>query len=354
MHYMAPINLKQLVLKSLAATCMLKPNFRSLCISVNSKPRLALLLFSKRDVCYNITDCNDLEDVMDTVETVTADELVQDIQTGVFQQQLESLLPKFWSFFWSAIIALIVFFIGTRIIKGIIKVFHRAMSLKDVDPGVETFLESVLRWILYIILLTIILGLFGVTTTSISAAVAGLGVTIGLALQGALSNFAGGVLILLMHPFRVGDYIMEHASGQEGTVSRINIIYTTLQMVDGRLVQIPNGTLSAASLTNCTAQQYRLFNETVGISYDSDIKKAKEILLDIAQNSPHRTEDTPIQVFVSELADSAVLIGLRFPIAVDYYWTVKWETLEEIKTRFDEAGVEICFNQLDVHLKQNN
>ena len=288
---------------------------------------------------------------MDTVETVSADELVQDIQTGVFQQQLESLIPKFWSFFWSAILALIVFFIGTRIIKGVIKLFHRAMNIKDVDPGVETFLESVLRWILYIILFTIILGLFGVTTTSISAAVAGLGVTIGLALQGALSNFAGGILILLMHPFRVGDYIIEHATGQEGTVSKINIIYTTLKMVDGRLVQIPNGTLSAASLTNCTAQEYRLFNETVGISYDSDIKKAKEILKYIAENCEHRVVDIPIQVFVSELGDSAVLLGLRFPIEIDYFWQAKWDTLEEIKNRFDKAGIEICFNQLDVHIK---
>ena len=291
---------------------------------------------------------------MDTTiaETVTADELVEEIKTGVLQQQLESLIPKFWSFFWSAIIALIVFFIGTRIIKGIIKVFHKAMNIKDIDPGVETFLESVLRWILYIILITIILGLFGITTTSISAAVAGLGVTIGLALQGALSNFVGCILILLMHPFRVGDYIIEHATGQEGTVSKINIIYTTLKMVDGRLVQIPNGTLSAASLTNCTAQRYRLFNETVGISYDADIKKAKEILYDIAKNEEHRTNDCDIQVFVSELADSAVLIGLRFSIDINYFWAVKWDTLEEIKRRFDSEGVEICFNQLDVHIKQ--
>ena len=286
------------------------------------------------------------------VETVTADELVDNIQKGVLQQQIEALIPKFWSFFWSAAIALIVFFIGTRIIKGIIKVFHKAMSLKDIDPGVETFLESVLRWILYIILLTIILGLFGITTTSISAAVAGLGVTIGLALQGALSNFAGGILILLMHPFRVGDYIIEHATGQEGTVSKINIIYTTLKMLDGRLVQIPNGTLSAASITNCTAQNYRLFNETVGISYDADIKKAKEIMYDIAEHQDHRTSDSDIQVFVAELADSAVMIGLRFPINIEYFWKVKWNTLEEIKRRFDKEGVEICFNQLDVHLKQ--
>lgn len=289
---------------------------------------------------------------MDTVETVTADELVEDIQSGVLQQQLETMLPKFWSFCWSVVIALIVFIIGTRIIKGIIKLFHKAMNLRDFDPGVETFLESVLRWILYIILLTIILGLFGVTTTSISAAVAGLGVTIGLAMQGALSNFAGGVLILVMHPFRVGDYIIEHASGQEGTVDKINIIYTTLKMVDGRLVQIPNGTLSATSLTNCTAQNYRLFNETVGISYGSDISKAKEILHDIAEKSEHRLELAPIQVFVSELGESAVQIGLRFAVDTNHYWQTKWDTLEEVKNRFDKAGVEICFNQLDVHITQ--
>lgn len=289
---------------------------------------------------------------METMEAVSAEELVEDIQKGVFQQQLEKLIPKFWSFGWSVVLALIVFFVGSKIIKGIIKLFHKTMDRHDFDPGVETFLESVIRWICYIILITIILGLFGITTASISAAVAGLGVTIGLALQGALSNFAGGVLILLMHPFRVGDYIIEHATGQEGTVEKINIIYTTLKMLDGRLVQIPNGTLSAASLTNCTAQSYRLFNETVGISYDSDIKKAKEILKYIAENCPHRVNDAPVQVFVAELADSAVMIGLRFPIDIDHFWEEKWNTLEEIKSRFDKSGVEICFNQLDVHIKE--
>ena len=288
---------------------------------------------------------------MDTVETVTADELVEEIQTGVLQQQLEALLPKFWSFFWSAIIALIVFFIGTRVIKAVLKLFRKAMQIHGVDSGVETFLESVLKWIFYIILLTILLGLFGITTTSISAAVAGIGVTAGLAMQGALSNFAGGVLILLMRPFKVGDYIIEHATGQEGTVSKINIIYTTLEMVDGRLVQIPNGTLSSASLTNCTAQQYRLFNETVGISYSSDIKKAKAILEDIAKNTEHGTDHSPIQVFVSELGESAVMLGLRFSIDTAHFWSSKWDVLEEIKTRFDEEDIEICFNQLDVHIK---
>lgn len=286
-----------------------------------------------------------------TIETVTAEELVQDIQKGVFQQQLESMIPKFWSFFWSAAIALVVFIIGTQIIKGIIKLFHKAMNIRDFDPGVETFLESVIKWILYIILITIILGLFGVTTTSISAAVAGLGVTIGLALQGALSNFAGGVLILLMHPFRVGDYIIEHASNREGVVDKINIIYTTLKMTDGRLVQIPNGTLSATSLTNCTAMTRRMFNETVGISYDSDIKKAKAIMKEIAEKQDHLITSEPIKVFVSDLADSSVQIGLRFWIETEYYWQTRWDVLEEIKYRFDKENIEICFNQLDVHIK---
>ncbi len=288
-----------------------------------------------------------------TIETVTAEELVEDIQKGVIQQQLEGMIPKFWSFGWSVVLSIVVFIIGSQIIKGIIKLFHRAMSLKDVDTGVETFLESVLRWILYIILFTIILGLFGVTTTSISAAVAGLGVTIGLALQGALSNFAGGILILLMHPFRVGDYIIEHATSQEGTVERINIIYTTLKMIDGRTVQIPNGTLAATTITNNTAMTRRMFNETVGISYDANIKRAKEIMLRIAEKQDHIITDEPVKVFVSELADSSVQIGLRFWVETEYFWQTKWTVLEEIKAEFDKAGVEICYNQLDVHIKND-
>ncbi len=287
-----------------------------------------------------------------SLETVTADELVEDIQKGVLQQQLEALIPKFWSFLWCVVLAFVVFIIGTRIIKGIIKIFHKTMDRHNFDPGVETFLESVIKWILYIILFTIILGLFGVTTTSISAAVAGIGVTAGLALQGALSNFAGGVLILLMHPFRVGDYIIEHANGEEGYVEKINIIYTTLKKLDGRLVQIPNGTLSATSITNCTSMTRRMFNETVGISYDADIKKAKKIMEEVAKSQDHLITSEPIKVFVDELADSSVNIGLRFWVETEYYWPTKWAVLEEIKNRFDDAGVEICFNQLDVHIKQ--
>ncbi len=286
------------------------------------------------------------------LQTVTAEELVEEVKTGVIQQQIEKLIPELWSFLWCVVLSIIVFIIGTRVIKGIIKLFHKALERREIDSGVETFLESVIKWILYIILITIIMGLFGVTTASISAAVAGLGVTAGLALQGALSNFAGGVLILVMHPFRVGDYIIEKNSNQEGTVEKINIIYTTLRMIDGRFVQIPNGTLSATSLINCTAMTHRMFNETVGISYSSDIKKAKEIMKAVAEKQDHLITSEEIKVFVSELGDSSVDIGLRFWVETEYYWQTKWDTLEEIKERFDKAGIEICYNQLDVHIRE--
>ena len=270
--------------------------------------------------------------------TISADELVEDIQKGVIQQQIEKLIPQFWSFLWCVVLSIVVFFIGSQIIKGIIKLTAKALTIRNVDTGVATFLESVLRWILYIILLTIILGLFGVTTTSISAAVAGLGVT-----RSSFKLFAV-----------LADYIIEHATNQEGRVEKINIIYTSLKMIDGRMVQIPNGTLSSASLTNCTSMTRRMFNETVGISYSSDIKRAKGIMEYIATQQDHRISSEPISVFVAELGDSAVQIGLRFWIETEYYWETKWRVLEQIKERFDKAGIEICFNQLDVHIKKED
>ena len=125
-------------------------------------------------------------------------------------------------------------------------------------------------------------------------------------------------------------------------------------MIDGRMVQIPNGTLSSASLINCTSVTRRMFNETVGISYDSDIKKAKKIMHEIAEKQDHLITSEPITVFVAELADSSVQIGLRFWVETEYYWQTKWEVLEEIKNRFDKEHVEICFNQLDVHIKKED
>ena len=293
---------------------------------------------------------------MDTtiVESVAADELVEEIKTGVLQQQLESLIPKFWSFFWSAIIALVVFFIGTRVIKGIIKVFHKAMNIKDIDPGVETFLESVLRWILYIILITIILGLFGITTTSISAAVAGLGVTIGLALQGSLSNFAGGVLILVSKPFKVGDYICDKGSNTEGFVLKIDLLYTNLRTYDNKMITIPNGTLADSTIVNYTALGNIRVSVKTDIAYGADIKKAKEVLLKAADKHEAVMKNRPVTVSVTELGSSGVKLELRVWAAnLDDYWKILFDLTEDVKLSLDEAGIEIPFNQVTVHMAED-
>ncbi len=292
--------------------------------------------------------------LFNVIDTENLEELADKAEPGVLMKWFQSILPDLISFAFSVVLALVVYFIGSRLIKLLVKLVNRSMERHNFDEGVKTFLSSLVKYIAYIMLVVIILGLFGITATSISAAVAAMGVTIGLALQGALSNFAGGVLILVMHPFKIGDYIIEGSGKNEGTVVHINIIYTTLKTLDGRLIQIPNGSLAGTSLTNCSSIEKRMFNETVGISYDADVKKAKKLLLDIAEDIPSVISEDGIQVFVSELADSSVKVGLRFWVPVADYWPVKWATLERIKEVFDEEGVEICYNQLDIHLKNKD
>lgn len=286
-----------------------------------------------------------------TVSTQAITEsLLKNLNEGLIRNWLETVLPQVLGFFWSIVLAIVVYWVGSKIIRFIIKVLKKSFTKAPIDEGVEGFLLSIVKYVLYIFLIILILGLFGVTTSSIAAAVAALGVTAGLSLQGALSNFAGGCLILILHPFRVGDYIIEDSCKNEGVVTNISIIYTTLTTLDGKIVVIPNGTLANSSLTNCTAINKRMFNETIGISYHSDIKKAKEILLDIATKANTRIEGEEIKVFVAELGESAVKIGLRFWIKPQDFWMTKWDTLEKIKSEFDKNGIEICFNQLDVHI----
>lgn len=188
---------------------------------------------------------------------------------------------------------------------------------------------------------------------SLMTLISSAGIALGLALQGTLSNFAGGVLILFLKPFRVGDYIVEDNHKNEGTVRSIGLVYTELTTIDNKIIVIPNGTLSNSSLTNVTAQGKRRLDLTVGISYSADIKKAKQIMLDILNAQEETMKDEEITAYVSELADSSVVLGCRAWVPTDRYWPVKWRVTEEIKLAFDEAGVEIPFNQLDVHLKEN-
>ena len=198
-----------------------------------------------------------------------------------------------------------------------------------------------------------IMSQLGIETTSFIAVMTSASLAIGLAFQGSLSNFAGGVLLLIMKPFKVGDYIIEAAGGREGTVERIDISYTTLITPDNRKIIIPNGGLSNSSLINVTSLPKRRVDFSIGISYSSDIALAKRILEEIGKEHELVLDNEEIFVFVQELADSSVVMGLRVWCSTNDYWTVKFDVNERIKNRFDEEGIEIPFNQLVVHMEQS-
>jgi small conductance mechanosensitive channel len=192
---------------------------------------------------------------------------------------------------------------------------------------------------------------FGLDTTSVAAALASCGVAVGLALQGSLSNFAGGVLILILKPFVVGDYIVEDNKGREGTVKEIQLFYTKLVTPDNKTVIIPNGSLANTSLTNVTAQDKRRLDFTVGISYDADMKKAKQLMEQLLHADESMLKEEGIQVFVDNLGDSAVVIGARGWVKKEDYWTAKWRITEQIKESFDANDIEIPYQQIVVHTK---
>lgn len=298
---------------------------------------------------------------------VLSQSILDNFKDGVAKNYLEKLVPGVISFIWCVILALLVWFIGVKLTNLLRKLISKAMVRSNVDKGVRQFTDNIVKLVCYAFMILIILRLFGVETSSVAAFIASLGVTVGLALQGSLSNFAGGVLILMLHPFRVGDYIVEDTHSNEGTVVEISLFYTKLKTIDSKIVVVPNGTLANASLTNVTAAPFRQMDLTVGISYESNIKKAKEILERIVleekrsvssidktnENNVHLEKDKDYSVFVKELADSSVNLGLRFYVKGDDYWPVRFDTIEKIKLLFDENGIEIPYNKLDVNLKND-
>lgn len=267
-----------------------------------------------------------------------------------FQRYIDEYLPGVVAFGLRVLMALIVFFVGTRLIKLLRRIVRRSMERAGADVGVIQFVDSLLKAFLYFVLVMLIASGFGVDTTSVVALVGSAGLAAGLALQGSLANFAGGVLILLVKPFKVGDYIIQ--GNLEGTVSEIQLIYTFLLTPDNRKVVIPNGSLADNSLINVTAQEKRRLDIDVGISYTADLKKAKEVGMKLLEQEERILKEEERQVVVSELADSAVVLKLRFWVTPEDYWNTKWDMTEAVKLAFDENGIEIPFNQMDVHIRQ--
>ncbi len=281
--------------------------------------------------------------------TEAAAEASSNVKTGVFQQWLEDQVPKLVSFATLVVLALIVWIVGVRVIAFIRKLVKKSLVRHDVEVGIQTFVDGCLKAISYIILIACVLRVFGIEATSLAAVVASLGVTAGLALQGSLSNFAGGVLILILKPFVVGDYIIEDTHKNEGTVFEISIFYTKLKTIDNKIVVIPNGILANSSLTNVTHADSRLEDFAISISYDDDIRTAKKVLMDLAEKEEKRIPESEPKVFVKELGDSSVVLALRFEAKTEDYWDVRFRMLEEIKYAIEGAGLHIPYPQLDVH-----
>lgn len=298
-----------------------------------------------------------MENTLDiTTETRTLENLEQAAETlkeadaDMIREWLESLVPGLLGFALEIVLAVVVYAVGSKIIKLARKILGRWLEKRDADTGVRQFLDALLKYVLYFVLIVIILTLFGVTTASVVAVVGSAGLTLGLALQGSLSNFAGGVLILLLQPFKVGDYIKEDTHGNEGTVTEISIFYTKLTMPDGKTVVIPNGSLANSSLTNTTFANTRRVDLEVGIAYEADLKLAKDVIRKQAEAEVCRLPEEEVLVFVSELGASEVKIGLRIWVKTEDYWTAKWRLTENVKLALDESGIEIPYQKIDVAL----
>ena len=282
----------------------------------------------------------------------TTSEAAEDV--NIFIQYLQDHIPNLISFAIEIVLAFVFFFIGRIVIRWIRKLVRKMLERSNVDKGVETFVDSLLKFTLYGILLFTIATKFGFDTASVAALIASAGVAVGLAVQGSLSNFAGGILILLLKPFVVGDYIIEDNHGDEGTVKEIQLFYTKLLTVDNRTVVIPNGMLTNNSLTNVTHMDERKLDLKVPISYESDLLKAKEVLADLIQNESRIMQEREHRIFVDELGDDGVILGVRCWVSTENYWDVRWDMLEEIKLSFDREGIVIPYRQMDVRIKERD
>lgn len=274
-------------------------------------------------------------------------EVVKEVMQFLDELQDSSLVKVVWKL----LMVLLIYFIGQKVIKWFCRLLKKQMGRFGTDEAANGFVLSFAKIGSYIVLVLILAENLGIDKTSIVAVVGSAGVAISLALQDGLSNFVGGLIILFLRPFSVGDYIIESGGKNEGTVEKIELYHTTLTTVDSRKIVIPNSTLTTNSITNVTALDKRRLQINIGISYESDLRKAKEILWDLVKKDPQLQDDQEVQIYVDQLGESAVILGLRAWVRTEEFWPTKWRMNEEIKLAFDENGIQIPYPQMDVHVK---
>ncbi|WP_276168019.1 mechanosensitive ion channel family protein [Zobellia alginiliquefaciens] len=266
-----------------------------------------------------------------------------------YQEHIDKAIEWTWEILPDLVMALIILFLGLWIVGFLNKMVRKFFEKKDYDLALESFLQSFINIALKVLLFVLVITQLGVKSSSLIAIIGAAGLAIGLALQGSLSNFAGGVLILLFKPFKIGDWIS--AQGVDGSVKEITIFYTKVNTFGNQLAIIPNGQLSNNNVVNYSAMPTRRDNIKVGIGYSSNIKVAKDIMLDICKKNENVLKDPAPEVYVDALGDSSVNLSLRFWAENSVFWAAHFFIIEEIKRRFDEAEIEIPFPQRDVHVK---
>lgn len=249
----------------------------------------------------------------------------------------------------AVISAILIYLIGSWIIRLIKRLAEKAFKKRNMEPSLQFFLLNIINWGLNILLFIVVVTQLGVQTSAFVAMIGAAGLAIGLALQGSLTNFAGGILILLLKPFRVGDFISA-SSGVSGTVSAIDIFHTRLITPQNQLIVIPNGEISNKSITNFTQLGTRRTWFDIGVSYDTDLKQAKEILLEVINNNQYALKNPAPQVVVTDLGDSAINLSVRVTTSNENYWTMLEELIIECKVALDRAGISIPFPQRDIHV----
>lgn len=249
---------------------------------------------------------------------------------------------------WKIVFALLIWFIGKKLISLSLKLLKKVFDRGSIDVGVVNFTMSIIKFALYAVLILMVIDELGIQTTSLITVFGSAALAVGMSLQGSLSNFAGGVLILIFKPFKVGDYIV--VGNYEGTVRTIEILYTKLTTVDNKVVMLPNGTLSNSNIVNVGAEDFRRLDIEMSIGYSSDLKLAKTLLNTIVNNNPAVIKDMDIKVIVKSLDESCVTLETRVWVKTEDYWDTRFTLLEEYKAEFDKNGIEIPFNQMDVHI----
>ena len=274
-----------------------------------------------------------------------------EIEMGVIEQFLEQLPEKAFHLGLRVVLAALLFIIGMQLIKLIRRIIKRTLLRSRIDDGASRFIDSLVKFGMYLLLIFTIASQMGVDAASILAILGSAGVAVGLAIQGSLSNLAGGVLLLILKPFSAGDYIVD-SQGNEGTVEAVDIFYTQLITLEHKLIVLPNGTLANGTITNVTRSKDRRIDIQVGIAYEEDIRQARKVIEEVLKNDLAVMKEKEMRVFVDNLGESSVNLIVRCWSMQEDYWETKWRLTEAIKYALDDAQIRIPFPQFDIHLEK--